>query len=455
MLGLMESGDTRCDVAKPPYNEAAIRTGKYDHEHFVPGMNGDLRNIDIKPATKAVLVRVSVLPLHYDRELAQATWDRVKDGKLEEKLGLCIMHCAMRSIESCLKRLLVTILEKFKAAKASDQAKVDMHLNKVLSGHPELKLRRLVSVNEKGELNDIDVSGNEVKALMRDLARAGVAGVGGSVLMGAVRMTRGALGLGVDDLDAWAGCLGHWARAMEAGYLLRPTQADRDSFRAEVRWYVMKKVLINDEALVWYDWQMFSIFPLLFDSFGSLRLICQEGMEAQQRLNNDLQRRSNHHSNSGRIPNAVKAKGVGAIAAYLKERASRVKAPARWLWEQMLLSFMAAFQGPFERMEACTAGGKLIDWEATFVPAWQSFAKVSRLRIYMGYNTRLALDERASERDSEGKVTRSRHRELLRAYHAYYAPCECEEEAVWSALRPQERVKLLKKQRRKRFSSDE
>ena len=98
---------------------------------------------------------------------------------------------------------------------------------------------------------------------------------------------------------------------------------------------------------------------------------------------------------------------------------------------------------------------KLIDWEATFVPAWQSFAKVSRLRIYMGYNTRLALDERASERDSEGKVTRSSHRELLRAYHAYYAPCECEEEAVWSALRPQERVKLLKTQRRKRFSSDE
>eukprot|EP00966_Prymnesium_polylepis_P328908 7384682-Prymnesium_polylepis.1 len=158
---------------------------------------------------------------------------------------------------------------------------------------------------------------------------------------------------------------------MEAGYKMRPTDAHRDLFRSEMRWYVAKKVAINDEALVWYDWQLHSIMPKLFDAFGSLRLICQEGMEAQQRLNNDLQRRSNNHCNGGRIPNKTKAAGEKAIAAYMLERLKKMKSPAQWLWEQMLLSFVATFQSAFERMEACKTAGKVVDWMGTFVPAWR------------------------------------------------------------------------------------
>ena len=45
------------------------------------------------------------------------------------------------------------------------------------------------------------------------------------------------------------------------------------------RLYVLRKVCISEDNLVWYDWQFHSIFPHMFRAFGSLRLICQEGVD--------------------------------------------------------------------------------------------------------------------------------------------------------------------------------
>ena len=432
------TSDGRTQPALPPYKDAAIRTANYNHDAFEPGINTDTASAATKKAAKPVLVRVPVVPVHFNRDLCSAAWDAVKHGKVETKMGLCIIHCGMRTMESNLKRMLVTVLERFKDASGSDQALVETHLNEALKRN--LKMRPLVTTNDKGDLNDISLNGDEVKICMDDLVDPSK-----SELLKAVRDTLAALKLSASKMDAWASCLGHWARAMKAGYEMRATDAHRDTFRTEIRWYVAEKVTINNEAMVWYDWQLWSIMPMLFDAFGSLRLICQEGMEAQQRLNNDIQRRSNGNGNAGRIPNKTKAAGVAAIKAYLLDRAKRMKTPAQWLWEQMLLSFVATYQSAFERLEACREAEKVVDWATEFVPAWTSFKWLSRARCNLASSARMNLDRRAHGGES------LYHAQLLREYHAYYAPCDCEAEETWSLLRPEDRLVRLHTERHRRW----
>ena len=43
------------------------------------------------------------------------------------------------------------------------------------------------------------------------------------------------------------------------------------------------------------------------------------------------------------------------------------------------------------------------------------------------------------------------HAQLLREYHAYYAPCDCEAEETWSLLRPEDRLVRLHTERHRRW----
>jgi hypothetical protein len=428
--------DGRTAPKLPPFLDPTIRRLYKDHNAFIPGINGDATDAATRTLAHDTLVRVPVIPNMYERKLIKALWDSTKYSSKEAKLALCIMHGAMRSGESNLKWMLKEIIDKFKAS-TSAQIAVNAEFNSVLK--KKLKVRYLITMNDKGELNDIDLNGGEARALMKDLA--GLAEGRTSVLMDAVRATRQRLGIGAGNTEAWATCLQHWGVAMCAGYKLRPTEADRAAFHNHARWYVLTKVCMHDEALVWYDWQMFSAFPLQFDAFGSLRLICQEGMEAQQRLNNDLQRRSNGGGNVGAVPKAVRAKGLVAIAAYMRERARNMRSPVRWIWEQMLLTFMAAFQGPLERLEALKAAGKEVDWATDYVPAWVSFMAMGVVR------------HRVTAKVKLWRVGGERTRKLLRAeWLAYRMPCECELEILWPQLDPVDRPKILAKARRARFA---
>ena len=74
----------------------------------------------------------------------------------------------------------------------------------------------------------------------------------------------------------------------------------------------MKKALIKNDGMKWYDWMFWSLFPKLFDEFGALRLISQETIEAQMALDNQHMQRSNGFGNVGRrLASAVSA-GVEA-----------------------------------------------------------------------------------------------------------------------------------------------
>ena len=215
------------------------------------------------------------------------------------------MHCGTRTIRSSVKHLLRTVTEQYAEGKALANRAAES-LNQTV--FRQLGLRPLLRKDEHGEVLKIDLDGKETRALITDMCKLSTPG-GRSELLEAVRAARTELGLSMAGMDGWTACLMHWGTAMRAGYVLRATDADRLAFRSHARWYVLKKALLV-EKLVWYDWQLWSVFSDMFERFGSLRLICQEGMEGQQAINNDLARRSNHGANAGRIPERVKDLGA-------------------------------------------------------------------------------------------------------------------------------------------------
>jgi hypothetical protein len=79
------------------------------------------------------------------------------------------------------------------------------------------------------------------------------------------------------------------------------------------------------------DFQLYSIMPVLFDTFKSLMVISQEGMEACQAAQNRFLRWSNHFTNAGRIPFKVLQAGFEATRVYLATRLKQVKSPEWWL----------------------------------------------------------------------------------------------------------------------------
>jgi hypothetical protein len=196
----------------------------------------------------------------------------------------------------------------------------------------------------------------------------------------AVRNVFKALGLDAKTahLDEWEEVFTHWAAAMKAGYTLAATDDDREIFRVEIRWYLLKKALIKSGAMKWYDWQYWSMFPILFDKFGSLRLISQETMEGQQAILNQQLHRSNGFGNVGRrLKSAVQA-GAEAVKEYMEKRKKKARGMTRWLFERLFLGFMVPVRELFERLEALKAAGKGRAYRGepfshAYVPACNSF----------------------------------------------------------------------------------
>jgi len=110
------------------------------------------------------------------------------------------------------------------------EEELGMCLNDALKKKMDGWYRKLLSVDQKGNFVDLALSGSDVKCL-----------------------------------DEWEECFTHWGKAMKAGYTLKATDADRDTLR-----YVLKKaMLLGGDGMKWYDWQFWSVFPELFDKFGS------------------------------------------------------------------------------------------------------------------------------------------------------------------------------------------
>jgi len=59
--------------------------------------------------------------------------------------------------------------------------------------------------------------------------------------------------------------------------VMKATDHERQIFRENSRFYVMKKSQVCAGICVWYDWQMYANVSAIFDTFGSLYAICKRG----------------------------------------------------------------------------------------------------------------------------------------------------------------------------------
>ena len=409
---------------------------KYEHDDFKPTMNGDERT---NAARNAGFVRVPIEVEHFTRDLTKAVWAYANEADIPARMALCIIHCAMRTLESCLKHVLTVMGERYLANRTSnkvcDRDIIDTHLNSRL--WKDMSLRKLVSCDQKGNLNKVTLNGGEVRSAIYDLPDDA------SFLLAAIRTTYSKLADPVDPatihLPEWEEVLRHWARAMRAAYTMRATREDRQTFRESTSYYVIAKATPVPAGLVWYDWQLFSLMPALFDRYESLMMISQEGMEAFQKLNNGLQRNSNNFSNAGRIQNKIKLSGIEAIKAYLLERLKKMKTPCQWIWEKQLLLFVSKFHDVLERVEGYRARGETITW-AEFDDEWNYYMTTTRFCCRLVGRFKL-YRRGGGEYGSQ----------LKQALDDYYAPCACEENGSFWTMRPKDAAKLLRTQRRKRF----
>ena len=373
-----QEDDGRSNI-RQPYCDADIEDLGYDHAAFVPDMDGSCADALTAKADTDGLIRVPVMVEHYSRELPKAAWKgQDPTGSISmRRFGLCIIHAGMRTAESCatlmLERALTHYLDgKGRAREAGDACNARVRR--------DLKLRKLFSVNKERKLNPISFNGEEVRILMEDLAGDD------SKIIAAFKELYSSLGIAPANhkLDAWAAVMGHWARAFNAAYVMRATQGDRDTFRSEVAFYVAKKAMLRAGACTWYDFQLYSIMPVLFDTFKSLMVISQEGMEACQAAQNRFLRWSNHFTNAGRIPFKVLQAGFEATRVYLATRLKQVKSPEWWLWCKNMNCFYATHHAAFEAVEACKQQGRSWSWQYEYCPRWQSFKAISRVRICAG-----------------------------------------------------------------------
>jgi len=475
VLNDRDQSDGRTDT-RPPYKDPTVEASGYDHEGFVPAVNGDEPGACSWRAPADCLIRVPVFPAHYGRELPEAVWATSFDEAGQRSVavlklcGLCIIHCGMRTAESCLKLMLQHASTRYLAGKNGDRAVIDRHLNDVVKA--ELRIsKRLISVNQEGKLNKVTLAGGDVRILIDDLLSDD------SVLLKAIRTMYASLKDPPDDtitkVSEWAGVLKHWALAMDAAYVLRAGARHRQTFRENVRFYVMKKSKIRAGICTWYDWQMYSIFTDLFDTFESLMAISQEGMEACQKQNNLFMRCCNNFANAGRRKWSVVQQGPAAVREYLLQRKKKMKTPEQWLMLRNLTAYTARHSGPFERVEQYKCAGRNAPWTTAFSPAWDSFWCVSTIyrKLRGGWKVSEAVPcprrqvtwrrrEPRLERSIDIDMTRCHFRVDIKTVHgenladelaAYYAPVPCEDHFV-SDLENHARRKEIQRARRKRWA---
>ena len=441
------ASDGRTAPKLMPFVDPRVTRFRYVSSTFIPTIDGNLPNAWNTPATRDGMVRMPIFPTHFDKPLVKAVWDWSKHADITCRLALCIIHCGMRTMESCLKGVLGILREKYEAGKGDHQALIDHHLNRVLSSTTTgLGLRRLISTDKTGALNDVTLNGGEVRALIADLQKLATGGE--SIFVNAVTTALKHVAPELNDdtthMSEWRNVLKHWGCAMGAAYQQNATEAHKQTFREHVKFYVMSKACISADGLCWYDWQLYSVMTVLFDRYESLMMISQEGMEAVQKQNNALQRNSNNGSNSGRYPMAVIARGIQAIKAYLAERRRKLISPAQWLWRQQALLFYASHSDVMTLAEELKVSGNVKDWATELVPDKQVSIVAGLIGIKLRKWARRGLAQKAGSQF---------YTRMLQQHELYYAPLPCETEGRFWAMRPEDQAKVLNKGRRERWAA--
>ena len=445
-------------ASRQPYQNVDVERIGYDPAKFKPGLNGDEPDAEKIKAKKDLLIRVPVVPKLCQRALPRASVRARCGAPITSVLGLCIVHCAMRTCESCLRHMLTTASARFVANKGGDQATINRLLNDQL--RKRMNLKKLIATDQKGVLYKISLNGKEVEDIVVDLLS------GDSQLLSAVHATYAALNLDDEEkthMQEWTVTLTHWAKAMSAAYEMYATPAHRQTFRENIKFYVKCKSNIRPGICTWYDWQLHHTMTVLFDKYESLRLISQEGMEACQRRNNLFMRQSNGFANAGRIPNAVKDLGKAAVDAHKAARKAKLLSPAHWLWLKNIFAFYAKFNDAFERVENLKREDKKCDWATEFVPEWLNCIAITKISTILRAQC-YRWQARHGKRPFETEVAWTRrgvtYRVVATDAHTlaiakelagYYKPVTVEESGRYEDLEPHWAQKKSEIERRKRW----
>ncbi len=364
--------DGRSTQIVMPYMDKDIQRLRYDHAKFKPGMNGDVPNIAKQVAQKDELIRLPVRPEAFARQLPQAKVTGRGGAPFTSLLGLCIIHCAMRTCENCLRGMLTTASSRFVAGKGKDRAKINELLNERLK---KMLGKSLIATDQKGQLYKISLNGKQVEDIIVDLLS------GSSEVLSAIRETYAALSLSEAEtnMSEWTKTMEYWAKSMEAAYEMKATAEHRQIFRENIKFYVKSKSAIRPGICNWYDWHLHHTMTQIFDRYESLRAISQEGMEACQRRNNLFMRQSNGFANAGRVPTKIKDLGKAAVDAYKAARKAKLLSPAHWLWLKNMFGFYAKFTDTFERVEKLKREEKTCDWTKEFVPEWLNCIAITKI----------------------------------------------------------------------------
>ena len=413
------------DWKHPAFTKAKWKPGSSLPTFDTADVRPDDREALARKLPKGTILRVPVVTEWGERDLQDTftkVWGVTGHTMDFDMLGLCIMHCLMRTIESNIKLILNPIQERFISGAGGAVRIIEEHFNEAMHRLGiRLRIKKKEPQNsECKECVDIGVSGVEAEKLLwdlRNLLKYPAQSWRASKLLTAIFLTADKLGLHsvTRELNGWCEVLGHYAEALTRAYIMRPTEADRSAFTEHARLYVLKKALLRPGRLCWYDWQLWAAFPKLFKQVGSLRLLSQEAMEGQQRLNNEIARRSNGWANAGRIPAAIAElgepfapcrrprrrpplthfvlvhTGLAAKTVYMNVRARLKKRPAQWMYEQMLLNWYADADEPLSAIKELVKQeeGGVMDWESEFVPMWHAFQLFT-----CGYIVRLSAARR-------------------------------------------------------------
>ena len=163
-----------------------------------------------------------------------------------------------------------------------------------------------------------------------------------------------------------------YAIAMKSALKMRPSAEDYALVDEHMRRFALHKALLWPGRLTWYDTQMLYAFPKLMRQWGSLRLLSQEGMEAWQKVLNDILRLGNGFANTGAIPKAVHAKGEAAEREYMCKRAADKPDDAQWVYNQAVLGQHAHDTDVLKRLAALQQmPGRDIKWRSEFCVWWR------------------------------------------------------------------------------------
>tara|TARA_B100000795_G_scaffold244218_1_gene208624 strand:- start:185 stop:1270 length:1086 start_codon:yes stop_codon:yes gene_type:complete len=203
-----------------------------------------------------------------------------------------------------------------------------------------------------------------------------------------------------------------YAISMHSAMKMRPSVEDYDLVDEHMRRFALHKAMLWPGKLTWYDTQLLYAFPKLMRQWGSLRLLSQEGMEAWQKVLNDILRLGNGFANTGAIPKKVHDMGEAAELAYMRKRAEDKPDDAHWVYNQALLGQHAYDADVLKRLAELEAmPGRVVLWRGEFCVWWKRYMAAG---IILARLRRCVLLQ----------LYRPYYQALLTAHRRWWAPVE-------------------------------